>query len=133
MEMTITDYTVDGKCSKCGACCSNFLPMTEEEVRTIHKYLKSHPLKEQRHNVLNGIDATCPFRSDEQQKCLIYEQRPSICRAFMCNHTMQQIQNNKAIHYLACTRVVDMRLEYFNNTECQYVTKALQQAMNGLV
>ena len=30
-------------------------------------------------------DGTCPFRDDEQEKCLIYPVRSFICRAFICS------------------------------------------------
>lgn len=28
MESGVYDFTVDGECSGCGACCSNFLPIS---------------------------------------------------------------------------------------------------------
>ena len=35
MKDNIYNYTVDGKCSGCGNCCSNLLPMNENEIRTM--------------------------------------------------------------------------------------------------
>ena len=90
-EMTITDFTIDGKCSGCGECCSNMLPMSADEVRQIKTYIKKHNIKEQRHNFLQGIDMTCPFRDELNRKCLVYEVRPAICREFVCNHTIEDI------------------------------------------
>ena len=36
----IIDLTCNGECTQCGQCCSNLLPMTDEEIATIHKYIK---------------------------------------------------------------------------------------------
>lgn len=86
------DFTEDGKCSGCGGCCSNFLPMTEKEIRTIKRYVKKHNIRPQRHVVIPmakpvHMDLTCPFLDDkkETEKCTIYEVRPAICRYFVCN------------------------------------------------
>lgn len=43
------DLTDNGKCTQCGACCSNLLPMTDSEIETIHKYIKKQNIKEHRH------------------------------------------------------------------------------------
>lgn len=83
------DLTDNGKCTGCGECCSNLLPMTNEEITTIRKYIKKHNIKENKHifplaNHL--IDMTCPFLDDSKKcdKCKIYEVRPKICRDFSC-------------------------------------------------
>ena len=38
----VIDLTCNGKCTQCGQCCSNLLPMTDEEIAVIHKYIKRH-------------------------------------------------------------------------------------------
>ena len=115
-EMTITDFTIDGKCSGCGECCSNMLPMSADEVRQIKTYIKKHNIKEQRHNFLQGIDMTCPFRDELNRKCLVYEVRPAICREFVCNHTIEDIMKAQLdIHKI--NRVVFMRNEFFGSKE----------------
>ena len=116
MEFTITDYTQDGKCSNCGQCCSNFLPMTKGEVTRIKAYIKEHGIKEQRHNALVGFDMTCPFRDEANRKCLIYEIRPAICKQFMCNHTEEDIKKAKFDFHTRCS-VVAMRAEFFGSKE----------------
>lgn len=85
------DNTKDGKCSQCGECCSNLLPMSKEEVETIRKYIRKNNIKE--YKILfpfsdPTLDLTCPFldRNKETEKCKIYEVRPLICKAFVCNH-----------------------------------------------
>ena len=86
----VTDFTIDGECSNCGECCSNILPLTEEEIETIKKYIKEHNVKE----AVNGIpldaqvNMLCPFMdSAKEHKCKIYHIRPKICRYFYCNKT----------------------------------------------
>lgn len=115
-EVIVKDFTQEGKCSNCGECCSNCLPLSEAEIQQIHKYIKKHNIKEQRHNFMVGTDMTCPFRDNAHRKCLIYEIRPAICREFMCNHTHDDIMKAKLdIHKI--NRVVFMRTEFFGNKE----------------
>lgn len=116
MEYTCTDFTVNGKCSNCGQCCSNMLPMSKREVKRIKAYIKQHDIKEQRHNVLVGIDMTCPFRDEANRKCLVYEVRPAICRQFMCNHTHEDIMKAK-FNFHEINQIVFMRHEFFGNKE----------------
>lgn len=116
MGFTITDYTLNGKCSNCGECCSNMLPMSIKEVKRIKSYIKQHGIKEQRHNVLVGVDMTCPFRDEADRKCLVYEVRPAICRQFMCNHTHEDIMKAK-FNLNEVNQVVFMRHEFFGSNE----------------
>ena len=115
-DVMVTDFTVNGKCSNCGQCCSNCLPLSDAEVTRIKAYIKKHKIKEQRHNAMVGVDMTCPFRDERNRKCLIYEIRPDICRQFMCNHSHDIIMKAKLdIHKI--NRVVFMRSEFFGNKE----------------
>lgn len=81
-EKTVTDYTVGGKCSECGACCSDLLPLTKSDIKRVRQYMKRH------HVTLTppraDVDLTCPFLSEDKH-CKVYEARPTICRIFMCN------------------------------------------------
>lgn len=83
------DLTENGKCTACGNCCSNILPMSEREIKEIKLYIKKHKIKEQKHIIapmVNAIDMTCPFLDDSKKlKCTIYEARPHICRCFICS------------------------------------------------
>ena len=112
----LTDFTVGGKCSNCGECCSNLLPLSVGEIKTIKNYIKKHGIKEQRHNAMIGTDMTCPFRDDANKKCLIYKIRPQICRAFMCNHGKEDIMKSK-LYFHRTNKVVFMRNEFFGNPE----------------
>ncbi len=83
------DLMDNGKCTQCGQCCSNLLPMTDEEIRIIRKYIKRHRIKEHMHFlplVEPAIDMTCPFLNDDKktEKCDIYRVRPKICQDFIC-------------------------------------------------
>ena len=88
MEKGVTDFTKDGKCSNCGACCADMLPLTKEDIKRISKYVSSHHLKEHIHCPPTNtpiIDSTCPFRNDMDKKCEIYHIRPIVCHAFICS------------------------------------------------
>lgn len=115
-NLKVVNYTLQGKCSNCGQCCSNLLPLSNEEVNRIKAYIKKHKIKEQRHNAMVGVDMTCPFRDEANKKCLIYTIRPAICREFMCNHTHEDIMKAK-FNYHQINRVVFMRAEFFGNYE----------------
>ena len=115
MESGIYDFTKDGKCSCCGACCSNLLPMSEKEVKNIKRYVNKKHIKEQKHLLPSSaptLDMTCPFRNEEERKCLIYNIRPAICRDFQCDKPQKKIQANKAMYH-GRYRVVDLREEFF--------------------
>lgn len=83
------DFTKDGKCSGCGNCCSDLLPMTDQEIEVIRKYIADNDIKEQKHFPVvarNYMDMTCPFRDEKNKLCTIYEVRPTICKAFLCSY-----------------------------------------------
>lgn len=128
MDVKVTDFTVDGRCSSCGKCCSGTLPMSRADVDRIKDFMQKHPLKEQRHNGMQGTDFSCPFRDETNKKCLIYEVRPAICKQFMCNHTIDDLQAAKAFfhdHY----KVVFMRSEFFGNYEVEQFLENHTMAM----
>lgn len=91
IENTIPDYSTNGKCSRCGRCCSNLLSMTIEDVHRIRDYLRMHnvvPAPPARPNKFRNIPFdSCPFcdLSRKETACMIYEARPTICRKFLCN------------------------------------------------
>lgn len=116
----VTDYTIDGKCSECGNCCTKALALSNKEINTIRAYIKRHGIKEQKHsiNVLAKplYDLTCPFLDDTKpnHKCTIYEVRPLLCRDFTCRKFVQQVQPDKQL-YKEPRRQVDMREVFFGN------------------
>lgn len=116
MEAGVFDYTKNGECSNCGNCCSDFLPISPEEIRRIEKYIKKHNIKEQKHflptAIVPMVDMVCPFRSNAERKCVIYEVRPAICRDFRCDKPRKQIDADKAMyHGLHAPR--SMRMTFF--------------------
>ena len=91
---------INNNCSKCGQCCTPFLPMSKSEVKKIYDYLKKHPdiINEAYNNgpeIDGKIYIRCCFYKDN--KCLIYEVRPWICRAYKCNQSDLEIASNKNI------------------------------------
>ena len=86
----VTDHTNKGACSNCGECCSSLLPVSDDEIKQIRQYIKSHNIKPKpraRGPVIKRmIDLTCPFLDvSKEQKCMIYEVRPLICKKFTCS------------------------------------------------
>ena len=94
------DFTVNGECSNCGECCSNLLPISSFEIDKIKRYIKKHNIPEQhKFAPVTGptLDLTCPFRSEKERKCLIYEVRPEICRVFKCDQDREEVIRNKNV------------------------------------
>ena len=113
MEHGVYDFTKDGKCSQCGQCCANFLPMSEKELKIIKRYVKKYHIKPQKHlmpTVEPTMDFTCPLRNDAERKCMAYSVRPQICRSFKCDKSKNDIKATKR-EFHAKYRVVDMREE----------------------
>ena len=113
MEHGVYDFTKDGKCSQCGQCCANFIPISEKELKTIKRYVKKHHIKPQKHlmpTVEPTVDFTCPLRNDAECKCMCYEVRPQICKSFLCSNPKNGIWATKQ-EFHAKYRVVDMRKE----------------------
>lgn len=116
MEDNIYNFTKDGKCSGCGNCCSNFLPMSQKEVDVIRRYIKKHGVKECKHLLPLAtpvFDMTCPFRDNDNNICTIYEVRPKICKQFICDSEKRSKHNRKL---LGQTRhIVDVRSEFYGS------------------
>ena len=84
------DYTIGSKCSECGACCADVIPVSSREIKTIKAYIKRHHVEPVRHVPAgsNIIDGLCPFcdTGKPRKKCRIYSVRPGICRRWICSH-----------------------------------------------
>ena len=114
MKNGVYDHTVDGKCSQCGACCSDFLPVSEQEISKIHAYVRKHGIKIHKNAPPTAKpveDYTCPFRNEAERKCDIYEVRPAICRDFQCDKPRKQIETDKALYH-GKYMVIRMRNEF---------------------
>lgn len=106
------DMTKNGKCTQCGACCSNLLPMSSKEVKEIKRYIEKHKIQEFKHliPVVNQpMDMNCPFLNTDKscEKCLIYPVRPMVCRKFSCNPALRLPPGNKNL------AVIDVRETFF--------------------
>ena len=116
MKSGVYDFTEDGKCSNCGQCCSDILPISEEDIKRIKAFMKKHGVKEQKHfvpiSVPIAFDLTCPFRDNANKRCVIYPVRPEICRDFKCDHPKKQIELDKA-KYHSLYLPHSMRLTFF--------------------
>lgn len=114
MEDNIYNFTKDGKCSGCGNCCSNLLPMSRKEIEIICKYIKKHDIKESKHLfplAKKATDMTCPFRDNGKGICTIYEVRPEICKQFICD-SEKRVKHNRKL--LGQTRqIIDVRETFF--------------------
>lgn len=45
MADNIYNFCKDGKCSQCGNCCSNLLPMSQKEIDVIRRYIRKKHIK----------------------------------------------------------------------------------------
>ena len=86
------------KCNQCGKCCANVLMLSKREIDKIKKYIKKNNISViNRNNVFLEEDVNiCPFLS-EDNKCNIYEVRPSICRSFNCNPELDKNMDYKDV------------------------------------
>lgn len=115
MRAGVYDYTVEGRCSGCGSCCSNLLPISNKEAKTIADYIKKHGVKEYKRRFPTAktfTDMSCPFRDDTEKKCLIYPVRPAICREFQCDKPRKRIEADRKMFHKKY-EVVMMRETFF--------------------
>lgn len=118
--MSIIDNTIGGKCSNCGECCTEFIPLTKEEVDKIKKHLKHNPVKIQGHLTKNSIGVFCPFRDNINKRCTIYEVRPRVCRRFICNLSPKILEKNKTegiqrAHYNGIKNFISLHALFFED------------------
>lgn len=94
MKTISINFSDKGKCSGCGNCCSNYLPLTADDIHRIKRYIQRHRIKPVNHVIAcaaeRGIDGVCPFR-DEDKGCLIYDVRPAICKIYNCAFSLEEI------------------------------------------
>jgi Fe-S-cluster containining protein len=99
----VTDYTKNGKCSRCGACCTGLANVSKKEIKRITNFLNKNKdiisisNEKVRETYKTGIINTrCIYF--HENKCMIYEVRPNICRTFICNND-KKLKTDKS-HYL---------------------------------
>lgn len=133
LENLITNKTCNGKCSNCGECCSDILPIDQTEIKRIKKFIQKNDIKESKHLSMldTRLDLTCPFRDNENKKCLIYEVRPDICRCFICSKLMPDIEHDKALFYSQKT-TQSMRNVFFGGQPLTDIFSTLIDKMEKL-
>lgn len=91
---TTTNNSCNNQCSKCMECCTDFIPMTLEEIDRIKSYMSTHDVQRNFCTDSKGnYKVLCPFLSEEG--CQIYEVRPAVCRGFCCWKSSNNIKRNK--------------------------------------
>lgn len=73
------------KCSNCGQCCGDWLPVSDREIKKIRNYIRKHKL-----TLKAGQGLACPFRDNENQVCMIYAVRPFICQTYNSGNRSEQ-------------------------------------------
>ncbi len=98
---TIENRCHNHKCSCCGSCCTEFIPLTEAEVKKIKDFLHLHPeIKGHWMSDVMGKDfyAFCPFLNPDINRCDIYPVRPYVCRDFKCDKSKAVLIKCKDIY-----------------------------------
>ena len=114
MEDNSYNCTKDGNCSSGGNCCSNLLPMSKKEIRTIHEYIRKNNIRESKHILpmaKQPYDMICPFRDNGNKICTIYPVRPEICRQFICDSEKRARHNRELLRQTR--EIVMVREEFF--------------------
>jgi len=85
----VENFTIDDKCSQCGACCSANIAISDAEIETVKKYIAEKHIGPSSHSKKKNIaDMLCPFLNTNNKtkaKCMIYEKRFEICRLYSCS------------------------------------------------
>jgi hypothetical protein len=116
---TVNNYCIDGNCSRCGECCSDFIPLLDNELRIIKEYVKKHGVTAYKNRAVYAyIDITCPFYDAGKKECRIYPVRPSICRTFQCDKSFVELMRDKMEHFRNMQRSpVSLRHEIFGDPD----------------
>lgn len=112
MKRKVTDFTVNGKCIRCGQCCSDILHLSDQEIEKIDNYIKDRNIKPNKYRGI--LDTLCPFRNDTLKICMIYEVRPTICKVFKCDQSPNEIEKNKEL-FNSKKLPRSMRAVFFND------------------
>ena len=120
IQIKITDFTKNGKCSNCGECCTRFLPISSKEKKEIIRYLEKHDISltlfSFPYNFDQSLVLLCPFRDDGYKKCLIYPVRPSICKNTICSDPDVSIkQKNLLVKRYSIVDMMELLEEFLSN------------------
>ena len=97
MDNTIkcSNCTNNNVCSRCGECCTPFIPITQKECERIKKYIKEHDIRPTEIREGNNIYLRCPFYDSKNKKCNVYQVRPEVCKKFICSNNEKIIDDNR--------------------------------------
>lgn len=112
MKSGVRNFTDNGKCSSCGECCSNILPMSKAEIQAIKKYKRKHHIRDSSYRAGADFNFVYPFRDNENKVCTVYEIRPAICRDFKCDKPQNDIKVSRELFYQQ-KRTVYVRETFF--------------------
>jgi Fe-S-cluster containining protein len=120
-DKTIQDFTINGKCSNCGNCCNDMIPLTKGDIHRIKIYIEKNNIKPiwhgQRFMATATLDAMCPFRDDDNKKCIIYSVRPAVCKAMYCNNYYEEFIKNRSRFKDA--KLLSCRMTFFEKENTQ--------------
>lgn len=137
----IVNNCIGNKCSNCGECCVDFIPLTKREVKNIKSYIRKNNIKENVYIEDGNFDNRCPFYvKDSCKHCSIYPVRPEICKTFKCCQSAHTIADNKvSLSYDAdynrfrnnsfCGTMVSLHSLFYDNG--QYEAEAIFLMCNG--
>ena len=74
-------YTARGTHEGCGECCGRFLPLFAHEVIELRHAARKLEIEPEQPGT---VDMRCPFL-DGSNMCMVYDVRPTICRAYDCS------------------------------------------------
>ena len=97
------------KCNNCGKCCSNYLPLSYDEIKKLRVLAKGR--KSNKNFLDKDYYSTCPFLNSSN-RCDIYEDRPAICRAYTCEKFVKQ--DFSGLDFNKKFKLVNLREEIFN-------------------
>ena len=108
MADNIYNFCKDGKCSQCGNCCSNLLPMSRKEVEVIHRYIRKNHIQECKHllpTAKQPYDMTCPFLDTGKscEKCR--NNRIDIPKCAECEYRHLVTDQYKKPSIYICTKI----------------------------
>lgn len=86
----IVNHCIEGRCSQCGECCADFLPLTFKEVQILKKYIEENNVELTDWDFINPVTQKhethllCPLLDKDTKLCKAYTARPNICKTFKC-------------------------------------------------
>ena len=93
------DFTCNGICSKCGECCGAILPLDQEDVDKIEKYVLANEIYSNKNILVMQNKLQCPYYTGNREKgCAIYPARPKVCKLYKCDKrgfTLKEIKMMK--------------------------------------